>query len=153
MIDESDVLAGLFVVMMTTSFVRWMKFATMSDLEFFRHLLMLTMLEEAELIINSAFNLAMGIIICFLDGPLVVILNLGFFCPSLPFVTLIILPTSSADNSGKAFLMQRTSLTLGEKLAFEACVYNFLTLACIKVFLLTRFVGLLIGGEGGEGIL
>ena len=75
-----------------------MKSAMMSDLVFFRHLLMLVMLELAELMISSAFNLAMGIIICFLDGPLVVMLILGFFCPSLLFVTLMILPTSFQDN-------------------------------------------------------
>jgi len=63
------------------------------------------MLELAELMINSVFDLAMGIIICFLDGPLVVMLILGFFCLSLLFVTLIILSTSSADNSEKASLM------------------------------------------------
>ena len=46
MINKSDVLAGLFVVMMTPLFVKQIKSAKMSDLEFFRHLLMLTMLEE-----------------------------------------------------------------------------------------------------------
>jgi len=98
-------LAGLFVVMMTSSFVRWMKSAMMSDLVFFRHLLMLVMLELAELIINSVFDLAMGIIICFLDGPLVIMLILGFFCLSLLFVTLIILSISFVDNLGKASLI------------------------------------------------
>ena len=61
MINKSDMLAGLFVVMMTPSFVRQMKFAMMFDLVFFR---LLVMLELAKLIINSVFNLAMGIIIC-----------------------------------------------------------------------------------------
>jgi len=145
-------LAGLFEVMMTPSFVRQMKSAMMSDLAFFRHLLVLAMLELAELMINSVFDLAMGIIICFLNGSLVVMLNLGFFCPSLLFVILIILPTSSTDNSGKVSLMQRTSSTLGEMLAFEACVYDFLTLACTEVFLLTTFLGLLIRDEGRGGI-
>jgi len=144
-------LAGLFVVMMTPSFVRWMKSAMMSDFAFFRHLLMLVMLELAELMINSVFDLAMGIIICFLNGPLVVILILGFFCLSLPFVTLMILPTSSVDNSGKASLMRRMSLTLGEMLAFEACIYDSLTLACTEVFLLTIFLGLLTRDEGRGG--
>jgi len=146
-------LAGLFVVMMTPSFVRWMKSAMMSDLVFFRHLLMLAMLELAELMINSAFDLAMGIIIYFLNGPLAVILILGFFCPLLSFVTLMILPTSSTDNSGKASLMQRISLTLGEILAFEACIYNFLILVCTEVFLLTTFLGLLTRDEDRGGIL
>jgi len=151
-------LAGLFVVMMTPSFVRQMKFAMISDLAFFRHLLMLVMLELAKLIINSVFDLAMGVIICFLDGPLVVMLILGFFCPSLPFVTLMILPTSFTDNSEKASLMRRMFLTFGEMLAFEACVYNFLTLACTKVLLLTTFLGLLTrdksrGGTLGEDVV
>jgi len=45
--------------------------------------------------INSVFNLAIGIIICFLDGPLVVMLILGFFCLSLPFITLMIIRCGS----------------------------------------------------------
>ena len=45
MIDKLDMLAGLFVVMMTPLFVRRIKSAMMSDLAFFRHLLMLAMLE------------------------------------------------------------------------------------------------------------
>jgi len=40
------------------------------------------------------------------------------------------------------------SLTLGEMLAFEACTYNFLTLACTKVFLLTTFLALLTRDKG-----
>jgi len=103
--------------------------------------------------INSVFNLAMGIIICFLDGLLVVMLILGFFFPLLLFVTSMILPTSFVDNLGKASLMQRMSLTLGEMLAFEACIYNFLILACTEVFLLTTFLGLLTKDEGRGGTL
>ena len=106
MINKSDMLAGLFVVIMTLSFVRWMKFAMMSDLAFFRHLLILAILELVELMINSVFNLATGIIICFLNSPLIVMLILGFFCLLLLFVTLMILSTSSTDNSEKASLMQ-----------------------------------------------
>jgi len=49
MIDKSNMLAGLFVVMMTPSFIRRMKSAMMSDLAFFRHLLMLAMLELAKI--------------------------------------------------------------------------------------------------------
>lgn len=40
------------------------------------------------------------------------------------------------------------SLILGEMLAFEAYMYNFLILDCIKVFFLTMSKGLLIGGGG-----
>ena len=149
MINKSDMLAGLFVVMMTPSFVRQMKSAMMFDLVFFR---LLVMLELVELIINSVFNLAMGIIICFLNSLLVVILILGFFCPLLLFMTLIILLTSFVDNLRKVSLIQRTSSTLGEMLAFKACTYNFLTLACTEVFLLTIFLGLLTRNEGREGI-
>ena len=158
MINKSDMLAGLFVVMITLSFVRWMKSAMMSDLVFFKHLLMLVMLELAELMINSVFNLAMEIIICFLNGPWIVMLIMGFLCLSLLFITLMILSTSSADNSGKVSLMQRMSSTLGEMLAFEACIYDFLTLACTEVFLLTIFLGLLtrdksIRGTPGEDVV
>ena len=148
MIDKSDMLAGLFVVMMTPSFVRQMKSAMMTDLVFFRYLLMLVMLELADLLTNLAFDLAMKIIICFLNGPLVVMLILGFFRPSLPFVTLIILPISFTDNLENMSLMQRTSSTLGEMLVFEACTYDFLILACTKVFLLTTFLALLTRDKG-----
>ena len=58
-----------------------MKSVMMSYLVFFRYLLMLVMLELAELMINLAFDLAMGII------------------------TLMILPTSSVDNSEKVSLI------------------------------------------------
>jgi len=80
-------------------------------------------------------------------------LILGFFFPLLLFVTSMILPTSFVDNLGKASLMQRMSLTLGEMLAFEACIYNFLILACTEVFLLTTFLGLLTKDEGRGGTL
>jgi len=152
MIDKSDMLASFFVVMMTLLFVRWIKSAMISDLVFFKHLLMLAILKLTELIMNSVFNLAMGIIICFLDGSLVVMLILGFFCLSLPFITLMILSTSFVDNSGKVSLIQKTSLTLGEMLAFEACAYDFLILACTKVFLLTTFLSLLTRNKGKGGI-
>jgi len=64
----------------------------------------------------------------------------------------MILPTLSADNSGKVSLMQRMSSTLGEMLAFEACIYDFLTLACTEVFLLTIFLGLLTRDKSRRGI-
>ena len=149
-IDKLDILAGLFVVIMTPLFVRQIKSAMISDLAFFRHLLMLAMLELAKLMINSAFDLAMGIIICFLNNPLIVMLILGFFCPSLPFMTLMILSTLSTDNLEKVSLMQRMSLTLGEMLAFETYMYDFLILACTEVFLLTTFLGLLTRDEDRE---
>ena len=60
-IDKSDMLAGLFVVIMTLLFVRQMMSVIMSDLAFLRHLLMLVILELAELMINSVFDLAMGV--------------------------------------------------------------------------------------------
>jgi len=47
--------------------------------------------------------------------------------------------------------MQRMSLTLGEMLAFEACTYDFLTLACTEVFLLTTFLGLLTRDKSRKG--
>ena len=67
-------------------------------------------------------------------------------------MTLIILLISSVDNLRKVSLIQRTLSTLGEMLAFKAYTYNFLTLACTEVFLLTIFLGLLTRNEGREGI-
>ena len=86
-------------------------------------------------------------------SPLVVILILGFFCPLLLFMTLIILLISSVDNLRKVSLIQRTLSTLGEMLAFKAYTYNFLTLACTEVFLLTTFLGLLTKNKGRGDIL
>jgi len=45
------------------------------------------------------------------------------------------------------------SSTLGEMLVFEACAYDFLTLAYTEVFLLTIFSGSLTRDEGRGGIL
>ena len=71
--------------------------------------------------INSAFDFAMGTITCFLDGPLVIILILGFFLPLLLFA-LIILSTSSADKDRNASLIHKTSSMFDEMLVFEAYV-------------------------------
>jgi len=79
-----------------------MKSAIMFYFMFFRHLLILAMCRLAEFMINSAFDFAIGIITCFLDGPLIVMLILDFFCLSLLFLALIIFPTSLADKDGKA---------------------------------------------------
>ena len=63
----------------------------------------------------------------------------------------MILLTLSVDNLEKVSLMQRTSSTFEEMLVFEVCIYNFLTLACTKVFLLIIFLGLLTRNEGRGG--
>jgi len=55
-------------------------------------------------------------------------------------MTLMIFPTSFANNLGKVSLIQRMSLTLGEMLVFKAYMYDFLTLAYTEVFLLTTFL-------------
>ena len=86
-------------------------------------------------------------------SPLVVILILGFFCPLLLFMTLIILLISSVDNLRKVSLIQRTLSTLREMLAFKTYTYNFLILACTEVFLLTTFLGLLTKNKGRGDIL
>ena len=61
--------------------------------------------------INSAFNLVIGMMTSFLDGPLVVMFNFGFFLPSLLFLTFNIFLTSSADKDGNASLTYKMSST------------------------------------------
>ena len=101
-VDKSEVFAGLFIVMTTSLFVMQIKSAITSYFMFFRHLLILAMCILAGFTINSAFDFAIGIITCFLDSPLIIILILSFFCLSLLFLALIIFPTSLADKNGKA---------------------------------------------------
>jgi len=63
----------------------------------------------------------MGMITCFLDSLLVVILILGFFL-LLPLFALIIFPTSSADKDRNASLIYKISSMFDKMLVFEACV-------------------------------
>ena len=87
--------------------------------------------------INSAFNFTIEIITCFLDGPLVVILTLGFFFLSLLFFAFIIFPTSSANKDGNASLIHKTSSMFDEIFILEACTYDFLILEGFVFFLVT----------------
>jgi len=73
------------------------------------------------LTINSAFDLAIGIMTSFLDSSLVIILILGFLLPTLLFFAFNIFPTSSADKEGNASLTYKTSSMLDEIFDFEAC--------------------------------
>jgi len=70
--------------------------------------------------INSAFDLAIEIMTSFLNGPLVIILILGFLLPTPLFFAFNIFPTSSADKEGNAFLTHKTSSMLDEIFDFEA---------------------------------
>ena len=101
---KSEELAGLFIVIVTFSFVTQIKSVITFDLIFFRHLLTWVICWWAKLTINSAFNFAIEIIICFLDGLLVVILTLGFFFPLLQFFALIIFLTLLANKARNASL-------------------------------------------------
>ena len=73
----------------------------------------------------------------FLDGPLVVILTLGFLLPSLLFFTFNIFPTSSASKEGNAFLTCKTSSILHETFDFEAYAYDFFIFKRFGTFLTT----------------
>ena len=110
-----------------------MKSAMTSELEFFRCWLMLAIILCADLVINSALGFVIGMMTSFLDGPLVVIFNLGFFLPSLPFLTFKILLTSLADKDGKASFTRRMSSTL-EVLDLEAYAYDFFMLEGLGTF-------------------
>ena len=112
----------------------------------FRHLLILAIYRLAEFTINSVFDFAIGIITCFLDSFLVIMLILGFFYLLLLFLALIIFPTSLANKDGKASLICKISSMFGKILALEACAYNFLTLEKIRAFLVMVSTFLLRGG-------
>ena len=99
-----------------------MKSAKVSDLEFFRHLLMLETWMWAELTINSALALVIGIMTSFLDYPLVIMFILGFFIPLPLFFAFNIFPTSSADKAGNTSFTQITSSMLDKIFALEACI-------------------------------
>ena len=88
-IDKLEAFTGLFIVITTSSFVMWMKSAITSDFMFFKYLLILAMCRLAKFMINSVFDFAIGIITCFLDGSLIIMLTLGFFCLLLLFLALI----------------------------------------------------------------
>ena len=108
------------IVMIIPSFTLHMESVIMSDLMSFKHLLILVMCKWAELIINSAFILFIGTIICFLNGLLVVILILDFSLSILLFVIFMISTTLFIDKVEKASLIQKMSLTFKDELIFEA---------------------------------
>ena len=132
-LESLDSLAGWFVVMITPLLDKRMKSAMTSELEFFKCSLMLVIILCTDLVINSALGFVIGMMTSFLDGPLVIIFNLGFFLPSLPFLTFKILSTSLADKDGKASFTQRMSSTL-EVLDLEACAYDFFMLEGLGTF-------------------
>ena len=72
---------------------------------------------------------------CFLNGPLVIILILGFLFLSLLFLAFIIFPTSFADKDGNASLICKTSSMFGKIFDLKACAYDFLIFEGFKSFL------------------
>jgi len=94
---------------------------------------MLVIILCADLVINSALGFVIGMMTSFLDGPPVVIFNLGFFLPLLPFLTFKILLTSLADKDGKTSFTQRMLSTF-EVLDLEACTYDFFMLEGLGTF-------------------
>jgi len=132
-LKSSDSLVGRLVVIITPLLDKQMKSAITSELEFFKCSLMLAIILCADLVINSALGFVIRMMTSFLDGPLVVIFNLGFFLPSLPFLTFKILLTLLADKDGKASFTRRMLSTF-EVLDLEACVYDFFMLEGLGTF-------------------
>ena len=132
-LESSDSLVGWFVVMITPLLDKQMKSAMTSELEFFKCSLMLVIILCTDLVINSVLGFVIRMMTSFLDGPLVVIFNLGFFLSLLPFLTFKILSTSSADKDRKASFTQKMSLTF-EVLDLEACAYDFFMLEGLGTF-------------------
>ena len=73
----------------------------------------------------------------FLNGPLVIILILGFLLSSLLFFTFNIFPTLSADKERNASLTHKTSSILHKTFDFEACAYDFFIFEGFETFLTT----------------
>ena len=124
-LESSDMFAGQFVMIIISLFDRWMKSAMMSELDFFRHSLILAMCLWADFMINSAFDLVIGMMTSFLNGPLVVMFNFGFILPLLLFLTFNIFPTSLANKDGNASLTHKISLILDKRFVLEAWAYDF----------------------------
>ena len=119
-VDKLRLFTGLLVVMMIPLFVLQLKSVTMSDLEFFRHLLTLIMCMWAELMINSVIWLAIGMMTFFLDSSLVIMLILGFLLPSpllLIFNTFLTLSIDKAENASLIYTMS----SIYKRFDFEAC--------------------------------
>ena len=103
--------------------------------------------------INSAFDLAIEIITSFLDGPLVIILILGFLLPTPLFFVFNIFPTLSADKEGNTSLTHKTSSMLDEIFDFEACTQDFLVFKGFRAFLTTDSMFLLEGEATGKFVV
>ena len=139
--------------MITLLLDKQMKLVMTSELEFFKCSLMLAIILCTDLVINSALDFVIGMMTSFLDGPLVIIFNLGFFLPLLPFLTFKILLTSLANKDRKASFTRRMLLTF-EVLDLEACAYNFFMLEGLGTFWGTTDTwggGAGTGFGGGEG--
>ena len=74
----------------------------------------------AELTINSALTLVIGIMTSLLDGPLVIILILGFLLSTPLFFAFNIFPTSSADKAGNTSFTYKISSIFDEVFDLEA---------------------------------
>ena len=104
----------------------------------------------------SVLDVIIRIMTCFLNRSLVVILILGLFASVFLFTMFTISATFLAGYKGKAFSIQRISLTFTDILAFKTYTYDFLLLRGLEIFLLiTSFVLIDIDdsarGIGAEG--
>ena len=108
---------------------------------------------------NSTFSLLIGMITCFLDGPLVVIWILGFGLDN-PLTMLLIWSIFSTLRVGNVFLILRTSAVL--TVGFEAWAYDLLGfdlsldlsfegLLFLKYFEIVLTSLAILAGSGGEG--
>ena len=108
---------------------------------------------------ESMFSLLIGIMTCFLDGPLVVICILDFSLVT-PLTMLFIWLIFSALRAGNALLILRTSLVLAR--ALDTWVYNLLFFRAIlfvsfKGFLFWKYFDIMftslavLAGRGGGG--
>ena len=133
MIWRSDMLATLLVTITMLMGLDLMKSTTMSNLAFLRSLLILATWNAEFLMNELLLSLLMEMIICFLDGPFVVIwiCGLGF---GLPLMMLLTCSIWLAFKAGKDSLILSTSEVL--TVCLEAWAYDLVSFIEFDVVLL-----------------
>jgi len=119
---KSNYNATLLVTTVITIWSDWMKFTKTSDFTFLNDLLILAIWRELFFINFVIFLLLIGMIICFLDSPLVIIWIHGLVL-WLPLTMFWIWLIFFALRAGKASLILMTSDVL--VLCLEAYMYDF----------------------------
>lgn len=105
MISRSNEVATLLAIMMIILLLKYMKSTKVSDLIYLSYWLMLAIYTfDCVMILSILFD-SIGMIICFLESPLVIILIFGLLFWFELFMTLCISEILSKESLGNAFLI------------------------------------------------